>query len=101
MDPAGHAEILALQAACRSLGSLDLAGSTLYTNVEPCFMCSHAIRECGIAKVVILQPFEGMGGVTSIHPILTDDRLPYRWPPPRCAWATDPPDPDDPPPPSA
>ncbi len=35
LDPSAHAEVQAVRAACRSLGSVDLSGCTLYTTVSP------------------------------------------------------------------
>jgi guanine deaminase len=42
-DPTAHAETNAIRAACRALGSFDLAGCDLYTTCEPCPMCLGAI----------------------------------------------------------
>jgi guanine deaminase len=39
LDPSAHAEVLAIRAACRSIGDFALTGSTLYTSCEPCPMC--------------------------------------------------------------
>ena len=38
-DPTAHAEVQAIRAACRELGSFSLAGCTLYSSCEPCPMC--------------------------------------------------------------
>jgi tRNA(Arg) A34 adenosine deaminase TadA len=38
-DPTAHAEVNAIRAACRSLGSFVLDGCMLYTSCEPCPMC--------------------------------------------------------------
>jgi len=38
-DPTAHAEIVAIRAACRTLGSFSLEGCELYVNCEPCPMC--------------------------------------------------------------
>jgi tRNA(adenine34) deaminase len=52
-DPILHGEIVAIQDACRRLGSADLAGATLYTTMEPCPMCAWAIVVAGIRRVVL------------------------------------------------
>ena len=46
-----HAEIEAIDAACRTLGSWRLAGCTLYVTLEPCPMCAGAIINSRIAEV--------------------------------------------------
>jgi tRNA(adenine34) deaminase len=52
-DPILHGEIVAIQDACRRVGSADLAGATLYTTMEPCPMCAWAIVAAGIRRVVL------------------------------------------------
>lgn len=47
-----HAELLAIDAACRARGSWRLSGCTLYVTLEPCPMCSGAILNSRIDKVV-------------------------------------------------
>jgi tRNA(adenine34) deaminase len=47
-----HAEILAINEACRKLKTWHLEECTLYTTVEPCLMCTGAIIQCRIKKVV-------------------------------------------------
>lgn len=42
-DPTAHAEINAIRAACRQLGSFNLKGCEIYTSCEPCPMCLGAI----------------------------------------------------------
>lgn len=42
-DPTAHAEIVAIRAACRTLGSFRLAGCEIYTTCEPCPMCLGAV----------------------------------------------------------
>lgn len=71
----GHAETLACQAALDSTGRRDLAGTTLYTTAEPCFMCGYAIRQLRIGLVVYGIETPIIGAVTSIHPILSDPAL--------------------------
>ena len=47
-----HAEILAIENACRSLGGWRLSGYTLYVTLEPCPMCAGAIINSRIDRVV-------------------------------------------------
>ncbi len=42
-DPTAHAEVVAIRAACRHLGSFQLDGCDLYATCEPCPMCMGAI----------------------------------------------------------
>ena len=46
-----HAEVEAIAAACRRLGSWRLEGCTLYVTLEPCPMCAGAIINARIAAV--------------------------------------------------
>ncbi len=66
-----HAEIIALNRAHSSTGSANLEGCTLYTNVEPCPMCSFMIREFKISRVVFALPSPYVGGYNR-WPILQD-----------------------------
>ena len=50
-DPTAHAEIMAIRAACRTLGSFQLTGCDLYTTCEPCPMCLGAIYWSRPARV--------------------------------------------------
>ncbi|HZW28257.1 MAG TPA: nucleoside deaminase [Trueperaceae bacterium] len=38
-DPTAHAEVVAIRAACRELGTFDLSGAVVYASCEPCPMC--------------------------------------------------------------
>lgn len=42
-DPTAHAEVLAIRAACRALGSHRLDGCDVYCSCEPCPMCLGAM----------------------------------------------------------
>ena len=42
-DPTAHAEIMAIRAACRVLGTHTLAGCSLFSSCEPCAMCLAAV----------------------------------------------------------
>jgi tRNA(adenine34) deaminase len=63
-DPTAHAEILALRAAGRALGSYRLGGATLYVTLEPCPMCATAMVHARIARLVFgaWDPRQGAAG---------------------------------------
>jgi len=50
-DPTAHAEILAIRAAARALGSERLTGCDLYVTLEPCAMCAGAISFARIRRL--------------------------------------------------
>src|SRR5580698_443117 len=50
-DPTAHAEVVAIRAACMSLGTFQLDGCDLYTTCEPCPMCLGAIYWARPARV--------------------------------------------------
>ncbi len=47
-----HAELLAIESACRARSSWRLGGCTLYVTLEPCLMCTGAIVNSRISRVV-------------------------------------------------
>lgn len=47
-----HAEIKAIDEACRALGGWRLVGCTLYVTLEPCPMCAGAISNAHLERVV-------------------------------------------------
>ncbi len=51
-DPTGHAEIVALRDAARTLGNHRLPEATLYVTLEPCLMCVGAISHARICRLV-------------------------------------------------
>src|SRR5215831_4587841 len=65
-DPTAHAEIEALPAAGRALGSYRLSGTTLYVTLEPCVMCASAIVHARVARLVFgaWDPKAGAAGST-------------------------------------
>lgn len=61
-----HAEIIAIDKACKKLGNFRLEGCDLYVTVEPCLMCSGAIVQSRIRKVYFGACDEKYGTVTSV-----------------------------------
>jgi tRNA(adenine34) deaminase len=51
-DPTAHAEMLAITAACETLGSKYLTGCTLYVTLEPCPMCAGALVWSKLDRIV-------------------------------------------------
>jgi tRNA(Arg) A34 adenosine deaminase TadA len=51
-DPTAHAEVVAIRAAARALGTHDLAGCVLYTSCEPCPMCLGAAWWSRVERIV-------------------------------------------------
>jgi tRNA(adenine34) deaminase len=76
-DITRHAEMVAISEAQKILGRGRLKGCTLYTTVEPCPMCSFAVRESRISRVVFGLWSPLMGGV-SRWDILADRDLSRR-----------------------
>lgn len=66
-DPVAHAEIVAIRAACRTLGDDRLSGCVLYTTLEPCAMCAGAIVHARLARLVYAAP-DAKGGAVDHGP---------------------------------
>jgi len=73
-DVTRHAEMVVMSEAQKKLGRRDLADCTLYTTVEPCAMCSFAIRETRIARVIYSIKSPVMGGLSKWN-VLRDPEL--------------------------
>ncbi len=56
-----HAELLAIDEACRTLGSWRLTGCEMFVTLEPCPMCTGAIINARIERVVFGAYDENMG----------------------------------------
>lgn len=61
-----HAEIEAINAACKAVGGWRLDGCTLYVTLEPCPMCAGAIINARIERVVYGAPDEKAGSFGSL-----------------------------------
>lgn len=77
-DPTAHAEILALRAAGRVVGSWRLNGCECYTTLEPCCMCAGALSQARIARVVFGIADPKSGGCGSVFDIAREQRLNHR-----------------------
>ena len=61
-----HAEIIAIDKACKKLGNFRLEDCELYVTIEPCLMCAGAIVQSRIKKVYFGARDEKYGAVTSV-----------------------------------
>ncbi len=77
-DPTAHAEILAIRAAARALGSWRLEGCTLVVTLEPCPMCAGAVVAARIGRVVYGAADPKAGAAGSLWDIPRDRRLNHR-----------------------
>ena len=50
-DPLGHAEIIAINKACKKLNSWRLNGCDIYVTLEPCSMCLSALIQARIKNI--------------------------------------------------
>ena len=67
-----HAELLAVEAACRARGGWRLFGCELYVTLEPCVMCAGAAVNARLDRVVFGAKdlrFGALGSITDINSI--------------------------------
>ncbi|NBC84908.1 MAG: tRNA-specific adenosine deaminase [Bacteroidetes bacterium] len=74
-DPTAHAEIIAITAACDTLGEKWLTDCTLYVTLEPCPMCAGAIVHARLKRLVFGAFDEKAGATSTLYNIVQDDRL--------------------------
>ncbi|BAK14503.1 tRNA adenosine(34) deaminase TadA [Solibacillus sp. FSL W7-1472] len=70
-----HAESMAIQEACKKVGSWRLEETTLYVTLEPCPMCAGAILQSRIPRVVYGARDIKAGCVDSLYRLLNDARF--------------------------
>jgi tRNA(adenine34) deaminase len=72
-DPSAHAEVVALRAAGSSLGNYRLPNATLYVTLEPCVMCTGAIVQSRVKRLVFGAYDKKAGALGSVED-LSDSR---------------------------
>ena len=65
-----HAEIIAIEKACKKVGDWRLDGAEMYVTLEPCPMCAGAIVNARIKKVYFGAYERKSGAVLSNHQLL-------------------------------
>ena len=79
-DATAHAEMIAITAASTTVSSWRLENTILYTTLEPCVMCSGAIQNSRISKVVYGADDSKYGACGSVYNLLQD---------PKASWHVD------------
>lgn len=74
-DVTYHAEMLAISEACATIHSWRLEECQLFVTLEPCIMCSGAILNARIPKVVYGADDSKAGAVKSLYQLFDDQRL--------------------------
>ena len=64
-----HAEIIAISKACRKLKNWRLENCEMYVTMEPCMMCSGAIEQSRIKKIVYGVKNENYGSTHQLKNI--------------------------------
>ena len=77
-DGTAHAEIIAIQAACKKILRWRLTGATLYVTIEPCPMCAGALVNSRIDRLVYGSADYKAGAVESIFNVVQNDALNHR-----------------------
>ena len=78
-NPTLHAEIVAINRACKKLGAKFLDDCDIYVSLEPCAMCATAISFARIRNVYFAATDEKGGGITSNARVYETDR--HLWKP--------------------
>ena len=78
-NPTLHAEIVAINRACKKLGTKFLDDCDIYVSLEPCAMCATAISFARIKNIYFAATDEKGGGITSNARIFDTDK--HLWKP--------------------
>ncbi|MBO5927369.1 MAG: nucleoside deaminase [Clostridia bacterium] len=73
-----HAEIIAIEKACKKLKSWRLDGAELFVTIEPCPMCAGAIANARIKKVYFGAYEPKSGSAESKFNVLSDSGLNHK-----------------------
>lgn len=73
-NPTLHAEIVAINRACKKLGVKFLDDCDIYVSLEPCAMCATAISFARIRNIYFAASDEKGGGITSNARVFDNDR---------------------------
>jgi len=74
-DATAHAELLAIQKACKRLGGWRLEDAELFVTLEPCPMCAGAILQARVKRLIFGASDPKAGAVGSLLNLLQDSRF--------------------------
>ena len=77
-DPAAHAELIAIRAACAAIGDWRLNHCTLVVTLEPCAMCAGLIVNARIGRLVYGATDPKAGAAGTLYHLTSDPRLNHR-----------------------
>ncbi len=77
-NPTLHAEIVAINRACKKLGRKFLDECDIYVSLEPCAMCATAISFARMRHIYFAATDEKGGGITTNARIFDTDRHLWR-----------------------
>ena len=77
-DATCHAEVLAIQKACKKLGSWRLLDCEMYVTLEPCPMCAGALIQSRIKKLYIGTDDNKTGACGSVLNLLEDYKFNHK-----------------------
>lgn len=77
-SPFGHAEIAAMTEAAKRINSWRFDGCSIYVTLEPCVMCSGALVQCRMGRIVFGAKDPKAGGCRSLYEIPGDPRMYHR-----------------------
>jgi tRNA(adenine34) deaminase len=78
VDPAAHAEVLALRRAARKLKNYRLTGCSLYVTIEPCAMCAGAVILSRISNLIYGASDPKAGASGSVLSVINHPKLNHR-----------------------
>src|SRR6059058_4346367 len=77
-DPLGHAELIAIAEAAKTIGDWRLEGTTMVVTLEPCAMCAGALVNARVAKLIFGASDPKAGFCGSLGNLVEDSRLNHR-----------------------
>jgi tRNA(adenine34) deaminase len=75
VDPAAHAEIVAMRAAARAIGNYRLVDCELYVTLEPCAMCAGAMIHARLGRLIYGAADPKAGAAGSVLDVVNHPKL--------------------------